>query len=162
MTETPDRNRIEEIVREIPARFRAERLTVWKCQVVPRKNSYLVRVFLDRDAEDAGEPIGHVECALASRFLIERFERVFGETFDCALEVGSPGVDRPLESPADFRRFRGKRAKLTVRGEAGFETLRGALGALSPDGATLEFTPDGKPPRTFRLADVAKANLTIT
>ena len=34
-----------------------------------------------------------------------------------ALEVSSPGIERPLTKPEHFRRFVGRRAKVRVRGE---------------------------------------------
>jgi ribosome maturation factor RimP len=36
---------------------------------------------------------------------------------DYALEVSSPGAERPLSKPEHFRRFLGRRAKIRVRGD---------------------------------------------
>lgn len=74
------------------------------------------------------------------------------------LEVGSPGLDRPLQNEADFRRFRGLLAKVKLSKPAmdGQRVLRGTL-ENAPDGH-IAVRVDGK-----RLeapyADVASAHL---
>lgn len=157
---------IEAIIAQIPERFASERLAVWKSQVIPRRNQWLMRVFLDRavsdpDAEGAGAPIGHLDCVAVSRFLTERLEAAFGEAFDFALEVSSPGAERPLETPTDFRRFRGKRAQVTFRALAATSTARGVVGAMLPDGSGFLFTPDGGAQMPVPFADLRKAHLVI-
>jgi ribosome maturation factor RimP len=64
------------------------------------------------------------------------------------LEVGSPGVERPLNKLADFQRFVGLKAKLKLQvAVAGQKVLVGVLGA--PIGEQL-FLKDGS--RTFETA----------
>jgi ribosome maturation factor RimP len=74
------------------------------------------------------------------------------------LEVSSPGLDRPLKSPADFARFAGKtaRVKLSRPAPDGQALLRGVL-ERAIDG-TVAVTVDGKRIEV-PLADVAEANL---
>ncbi len=62
-----------------------------------------------------GARIGVEDCARASRAIESRLEagRLLGEHY--RLEVSSPGVERALRRPADWRRFRGQRA--TVKAE---------------------------------------------
>lgn len=156
---------LEAIIAQIPARFTAERLSVWRSQVVPRKRQWLVRVFLDRVADPASPepeaPIGHIDCVTVSRFLAERIEAAFGEAFDCALEVSSPGAERALETPAEFDRFRGRLAQISYAADGAVRTERGTLGGLSADGRSLVFTPDGGPERAVPFADLRKARLAI-
>ena len=86
------------------------------------------------------------DCARASRALEARLdaEGNVGERY--VLEVSSPGVERPLLKPADWRRFAGKRAKVlsdalggreeveivALDGEPGAEVVvvRGGRGAV--------------------------------
>ena len=45
-----------------------------------------------------------------------------------ALEVSSPGIERPLSKPEHFRRFVGRKAKVRTRGEhAGHRSFTGEL-----------------------------------
>jgi ribosome maturation factor RimP len=77
----------------------------------------MLRVFLDKPTAD-GDPLAgvtHEDCA--------NFSRDFGTILDVedvmpgsyTLEVSSPGLDRKLVKPADFKRFTGSRVKLTTR-----------------------------------------------
>jgi ribosome maturation factor RimP len=69
-------------------------------------------------------------------------ERVTGhltsvrETY--ALEVSSPGADRPLSKPEHFRRFVGRRARVRTRGEhEGRRSFTGELLGATDDGVTV-------------------------
>lgn len=75
-----------------------------------------------------------------------------------SLEVGSPGLDRPLGSHGDFRRFAGRSAKVQLsRAVAnGQKVLRGAL--LGADQKVFRMNVDGHPVEA-PLADVVRANL---
>jgi len=62
------------------------------------------------------------------------------------LEVSSPGVERPLRRPADFRRFLGTTITLkTHEPVGGSRRLRGTLTAADDDG--IELDTDGVPHR---------------
>ncbi|MCC7547830.1 MAG: ribosome maturation factor RimP [Burkholderiales bacterium] len=68
----------------------------------------LVRVYIDR-----ASGIDVDDCAVVSNHLSRLFA-VEGIDYD-RLEVSSPGLDRPLRKPADFRRFVGERAQVKTR-----------------------------------------------
>jgi len=75
------------------------------------------------------------------------------------LEVSSPGLDRPLFSEADFRRFIGRRAKIRTREEvAGRRSFKGRIAAAA-GGVISVMELD----RTFEIpiAGIEKANLEI-
>jgi ribosome maturation factor RimP len=56
-----------------------------------------------------------------------------------ALEVSSPGLDRPLVSPEDFRRFRGEEVKLrTTDAVDGRRNFKGRLVETSAGGISIE------------------------
>ena len=57
---------------------------------------------------------------------------------EAALEVSSPGPERPLTRPAHFRRFVGRRVRVRMSApRAGRRTFTGELVAASDDGVTL-------------------------
>jgi ribosome maturation factor RimP len=70
--------------------------------------SGLLRVFIDKpggiDVEDCADVSNH----LSRLFTVENVE------YD-RLEVSSPGLDRPLKNAADFERYAGEEARLTLR-----------------------------------------------
>jgi ribosome maturation factor RimP len=87
----------------------------------PRARSF--RVFIDRAAGAEGAPPVEVaraaggitldDCQRMTRQL-QRVLEVEGVDYD-RLEVSSPGLDRVLKKPADFRRFSGATAEVRLR-----------------------------------------------
>jgi ribosome maturation factor RimP len=60
-----------------------------------------------------------------------------------ALEVSSPGQDRPLTKPQHYTRFLGRRARVRLRGDCeGRKSLTGELVGASDQDVTLA-APDG-------------------
>ena len=59
-------------------------------------------------------PLTVDDCAAASRALSAQFENDNLPAADYALEVSSPGIDRPLVRLADFARFAGHEAKVEM------------------------------------------------
>ena len=100
----------------------------------------LLRVFIDKP-----EGITLEDCEAVSRQL-QRVLPVEGVDYD-RLEVSSPGLDRVLKKPADFRRFAGQEASVSLRipmnGRRRFTgVLRGASDAgvdMEVDGQLLSF-----------------------
>ncbi|HEV2999529.1 MAG TPA: ribosome maturation factor RimP [Solirubrobacteraceae bacterium] len=85
-----------------------------------------VRVFIDH-------PDG------VSLELCERVTNALGEVRErYALEVSSPGPQRPLTKPQHFRRFIGRRARVRTRGEhEGRQSFTGELVGASDDSVTI-------------------------
>ena len=71
--------------------------------------------------------------------LCERVTRQLPEVREkYALEVSSPGVERPLTKPEHFRRFLGRRARVRTRGEHdGRRSFTGELLEAGDDGVTV-------------------------
>jgi ribosome maturation factor RimP len=110
----------------------------------------LVRAFIDKpggvDVEDCARVSHHLSRVLA----VENVD------YD-RLEVSSPGLDRPLTKAADYERFSGQEAKLTVREPIdNARRLKGVLRGLEGDAAVFE-TAAGV--RTIPLADIERARL---
>ncbi len=74
-----------------------------------------------------------------------------------ALEVSSPGVDRPLTKPSHFRRFLGRRARVRIRGEhAGQRSFTGELVGATESAVTIA-DPNGVV--SIDYANIKRSNL---
>jgi len=97
----------------------------------------ILRLRIDRrDAASQGG-VTVEDCAMVSRALepwLDEHEEV-PERY--VLEVSSPGVDRPLTRPGDFRRFRGER--VAVKGQ---DVLAGRATRLEGELMGLEEAPE--------------------
>jgi ribosome maturation factor RimP len=86
----------------------------------------LVRLFIDHP-----EGVSLALCERVTKQLPEVRERY-------ALEVSSPGIERPLTKPEHFRRFVGRRAKVRTRGDHdGRRSFTGELLDAGDDGVTV-------------------------
>ena len=88
-------------------------------------------------------------------------EQVTGDLNDYrehyALEVSSPGQDRPLTKPQHYRRFLGRRARVRLRAEcAGSQSLTGELVGASEQDVTIA-ADDGLV--TIPFEQIARSNL---
>lgn len=94
----------------------------------------ILRVFADSDTG-----ITMDECADISRALSEYLDEVdFGKS-EYTLEVSSPGLDRPLTTERDYRRFIGKTVQVRFRNEKGnARKFTGAVKSVNTDGVVIE------------------------
>lgn len=110
----------------------------------------LLRVFVDK-----AEGINIDDCVAVSNQL-SRVLEVEGVDYS-RLEVSSPGLDRPLRKAADFERFLGSKAAVTLRlPREGRKRFVGTLEKLA-DG-NLDLNMDGKH-LSFALSEIDKARL---
>ena len=110
----------------------------------------LLRVFIDRPGSAPGNGISVEDCVAVSNQL-SRVLMVENVDYD-RLEVSSPGLDRLLVKPADYRGFTGQDVQLKLRVPLGNQrNFRGVLEGLREEGgvatvclrvneATLEFS----------------------
>jgi ribosome maturation factor RimP len=114
-------------------------------------------------AHDPYPKISHADCERVSKQLsviLDVEELIPGPAY--LLEVSSPGMDRALNKPADFERFRGRLAKITTSepvGEAKF--FEGRLAGFGEGKVRMELK--GKEARTVELPIemIRKANLVV-
>lgn len=95
----------------------------------------LLRVFIDRpeSAQTDKSGISVQDCAAVSNQLSRVF-MVENVDYD-RLEVSSPGLDRPLVKPADYRRFAGQEVQLKLRVPLGNQrNFSGVLEGLQEEG----------------------------
>ena len=84
------------------------------------------------------------------------------ETIDHSytLEVSSPGLDRPLKTAADYRRFAGRLAKIVVSRPVDRQThFEGRLGGVDGDSIVIETTPGKR--QLIPLSLVTRARLEV-
>src|ERR1700683_4876424 len=106
-------------IREAAERVaRSEGWAVFDVEWKVGKQRFL-RVYLDRppsEAEPQGGKISHQDCQRVSEQLsviLDVEDLVPGANY--VLEVSSPGLDRKLVQPEDYRRFSGRAGKMWLR-----------------------------------------------
>ena len=117
---------------------------------VETSRSGLVRVFIDKPAGIDVEDCARVSNHLTRLFAVENidFER---------LEVSSPGLDRPLTKLADFVRFAGEEAQLTLSAPVdGAKRIKGIVRGIDGDNVLVE-TAAGV--RAFPFGTIGRARL---
>jgi len=107
-------------------------------ELVPQAGGWVLRLYIDKEG---GVTID--DCARASRGI--------------ALEVSSPGVDRPLRRRQDFERYRGSTIRLkTSHPVNGRSNYKGTLEGL--EGDDIVMTVDGVRYR-LPISELAKARV---
>jgi len=116
-------------------------------EYLPAPGSALLRLYIDVPEAAAGEQaraVGIEDCEAVSREVSAQLDVEDPISGNYTLEVSSPGVDRPLFSPAQFARFIGERAKVGLKlPQDGRRRLQGAIVAV--DGDRIAFDVDGTP-----------------
>ena len=112
--------------------------------------SRLVRVFIDKpsgvDVEDCAKVSNH----LTRLFAVEEID------FD-RLEVSSPGLDRPVKLLADYARFAGQEAQLTLAAPVdGAKRIKGILRGSEGDNVLVETAAGVK---SFPFGTITRARL---
>ena len=154
---------VVEKVRDIAGRVAADRgLEIFDVQFRREAPGMVLRIQIDRPGPSAtaGDSVSVDDCAHVSRELsaILDVEDVVPSAY--TLEVSSPGLDRPLRRPDDFRRFAGRRAKIVMREKVdGQGYFKGMLGGLDGADVLIE-SENGKTHRVpFDL--ITRANLEV-
>ena len=109
-----------------------------------------IRVFIDKPNGVDGEDCAKVSNHLTRLFTVEDvdFER---------LEVSSPGLDRPVKRLADYARFAGHAAQLTLNAPVdGAKRIKGILRGTEGDDVLVETAAGVK---SFPYGTIARARL---
>src|SRR3989442_14456105 len=95
---------------------RSRGLEIWDVQSRREPSGQVVRVFIDRPgpANTAEESVSIEDCEHVSREMGTILDVEDPLPFTYTLEVSSPGLDRPLRSEDDYRRFARRLAKIVV------------------------------------------------
>ena len=143
--------KIEEIAHRVTE---SEGVELVEVEVKGGGTNRFVRISIDKP-----EGVTHGDCELISHqvgTILDVEEVVPGGRY--TLEVSSPGVERKLLKPADYQRFVGKKAKITL--QDAIEGRRNWDGTLAgyEDGQIAIETAPGKTMR-FPFEQVQKAHL---
>lgn len=101
-------------------------------------------------------------CALISRMLSPVLDVADVISTQYRLEVSSPGIDRPLVTEDDFRRFAGLDTKIETHEplESGQRRFSGVLQGMTDDGNVTIQTETGD--AVIAYSNIAKAKLMLT
>jgi ribosome maturation factor RimP len=158
-----DEASVVEQVRSVAGRVAASYgLEIFDVQFRREAPGLILRVRIDRPgpAARAEESVSVEDCARVSRDLsaVLDVEDVVPTAY--TLEVSSPGLDRPLRRPDDYRRFAGRRAKVVMRERVdGQGFFKGRLGGV--DGAEVVIEADDGRTHRVPLNLIARANLEV-
>jgi ribosome maturation factor RimP len=147
---------------------RSYNLEIFDIQFRREPAGWVLRIFLDvpwnpdapdgRSAADASPSIRDCENVSRDVSAILDVEETIDHQY--TLEVSSPGLDRPLRSAADYRRFVGRLAKIVVSQPVdGQKHFEGRLGGLEQDAIVIETTPGKR--QLIPLALVTRARLEV-
>ena len=158
---------VVEQVRGIAARVAGSYgLEIFDVQFRREGQGMVLRVLIDRPgpAATAEESVSVDDCAHVSRDLsaILDVDDVVPTAY--TLEVSSPGLDRPLKRPDDYRRFTGRRAKLVMRDAVdGQKYFKGVLAGVEDRGAGMIVNIDAEDGRrhAIPIEVITRANLEV-
>jgi ribosome maturation factor RimP len=137
-------------------------LEIFDVQFRREAGGMMLRVLIDRlgPAATAEDSVSVQDCAHVSRDLsaVLDVEDIVATAY--TLEVSSPGLDRPLRQPDDYRRFSGRRAKLVMRQPVDGRTFfKGRLGGMDDDAVLID-AEDGRRHRV-PVGVITRANLEV-
>ena len=147
---TVDLEKIEAIAERVAA---SEGLTLIDVELKGGRSNPLLRVYIDKPGG-----VSHGDCALVSEQLsaILDVEDPFPGSY--LLEVSSPGLDRQLVKPREYRYFTGRRARIVLREPLGEKKVfEGRLVGFS--GGRVQLGLDDDQVAEFELSNVSKARL---
>ncbi|RPE81423.1 ribosome maturation factor RimP [Vulcaniibacterium tengchongense] len=86
-------------------------------EYLPGSGSALLRLYIDVPAQDGEAPraVTVEDCEAVSREVSAQLDVEDPISGQYTLEVSSPGLDRPLFTPAQFARFEGESAKIALK-----------------------------------------------
>ena len=134
-------------IRAIAERVAASRgLEIWDLQSRREVVGHVIRVFIDRPGPAASpeESVSIEDCEQVNREMSTILDVEDPLPFAYTLEVSSPGLDRPLRDPGDYRRFAGRLAKIVVKEAVDNQkAFEGRLRGVEQDDVLLE-APNGR------------------
>ena len=127
-------------------------LELWGCELVRQGKYSLIRVYIDRES---GVDIS--DCEKVSRQVSAVFDVEEPITEEYTLEVSSPGLERPLFSLGQFRKYVGSIIQLRMKKpQDGRKKFKGDLVRVDDDSIVLSV--DGGEVE-FQYTNIDKANL---
>ena len=125
-------------------------------EYLPSPGGAVLRLYIDVPAGEAERMVGIEDCEAVSREVSAQLDVEDPISGNYTLEVSSPGIDRPLFAPAQYQRFAGQVAKVTLKlPQDGRRRLQGRIDGIA--GETITFDVDGQPfPVSFENIEKAR------
>ena len=152
---------------------RSYNLEIFDIQFRREPVGWMLRVFVDvpfdadapwadeaerRSRADASPTIQDLERISRDMSAVLDVEETIDHSY--TLEVSSPGLDRPLRTAADYRRFAGRLAKIVVSRPVDRQThFEGRLGGFDDGSVVIETTPGKR--QLIPLSLVTRARLEV-
>lgn len=154
--------RIKDLVNQILYDFLKENnLELYNTEFLKEGKTWYLRVYIDKiqRSEDEELYVDTEDCEKVSRYLSEKLDEKDPIQENYILEVSSPGIDRQLFEPKDFKRFKGNMVDLKLYSNyEGEKNIQGKLVDLVDDKIILDI--NGKLVE-FPRKQVAKTNLSV-
>jgi ribosome maturation factor RimP len=110
-------------------------------EYLPAPGGAVLRLYIDLP-QGADRQVGIEDCEAVSREVSAQLDVADPISSNYTLEVSSPGVDRPLFTPAQFARFQGEQAKVGLKlPQDGRRRLQGRIARV--EGDMIVFEVDG-------------------
>ncbi len=135
-------------------------------EYLPSPGGALLRLYIDIPQDAVGDAeaprmVGIEDCESVSREVSAQLDVEDPISSHYTLEVSSPGVDRPLFTPAQFARFLGEQVKIVLMlPQDGRRRLQGRIVAV--EGERIDIEVDAKPepqPVSVAFENIEKARL---
>lgn len=112
-------------------------------EYLPTPGGAMLRLYIDVPVDAANDRmVGIEDCEAVSREVSAQMDVADPISSHYTLEVSSPGIERPLFTPAQFGRFIGQTAKVTLKlPQDGRRRLQGAI--VRVDDNNIVFDVDG-------------------
>ena len=147
----------EKVLRVILPELEAMGMDMVDLEVSGNAGKTLLRLYIDKKGETLDRcTLSLADCELVSR-AIERLldvEDLFGRNY--VLEVSTPGVERPVRTLAEYRRFIGRLANVTFMKEGKDGNFDGRIKKV--DGDVVMFDVNGRDHKV-NVNDIRKTKL---
>ncbi len=124
----------QSLLESLEPRAEREGVEIVTVEVVGAKKAPTIRVYIDTP-----EGVSFDQLASAQRWINDIMDELDPFPGAYMLEVSSPGIDRPLRTPAHFQRFAGEVAVLTTKAPVdGRSKWTGKLAGMEGEDVLLE------------------------
>jgi ribosome maturation factor RimP len=129
---------LQDVIATVEPLIEAEGAELVELQLKPQKGRWLVRVFVDMEGGISLEDCRQLSLEIGQ---VLDAEELIPSSY--TLEVSSPGLDRPLRTPRDFRRQLQRLVTITLNAPLWEKTrYRGRIAAVKEEYVVLHQPPD--------------------
>lgn len=145
-----------ENIRTIAERVAAsEGLSLVDVELKGGRSNALLRIYIDKP-----EGVSHADCQNLSEQIGAILDVEDAISGSYTLEVSSPGLERPLTKPSEYKHFVGRRARVVLREPVNdLRIFEGRLAGFEEGRVRMDLGEAGL--KEFDLANIAKARLVI-